>query len=199
YQKAAGWEKDGKGDLEAAGLTASDLRKLETTRGQGYDTRNQIRKNGKIYMIDPYGDGYLSVDETAIPELGESEDGAAGTDHDTWEYARSNYKDQFAEHYAKAVHVPEKLYQDLVEQPAHAVDLAKVNLDVDKMTQKNLDPTRNTPHDYEVAAQAVARSEKALAVAQKKREQRKAQFDIMRNEVVGADKEVAGAEARRRA
>ena len=150
-------------------------------------------------MIDPYGKGYLAVDETAIPELGESEDGAGGTDHDTWKYARSNDKDQFAEHYAKAVHVPEKLYKDLVESPALAVDLAKVNLDVDKMTQKNLDPTRNTPHDYEVAAQAVAKREKDLATAQKKQEQRKRQFDIMRNEVFGADREVAAAEARLRA
>src|SRR5262249_58846665 len=130
-----------------------------------FAARNQVHKNGKIYMVDPYGNGYLAVDETAIPELGESEVGAAGTNADTWKYARSNYKDQFAEQYAKAVHVPEKLYKDLVESPAHAADLAKVNLDVDKMTQKNLDPTRNTPHDYEMAAQAVAKSEKALAVA----------------------------------
>src|SRR5262249_30685089 len=127
YQKAAGWEKDSKGDLEDAGLSAAEIRTLDSKRGQNYDTRDQVRKNGKIYMVDPYGNGYLSVDETAIPELGESEDGAGATDHDTWKYARSNYKDQFAEHYAKAVHVPEKLYKDLVEKPAQAVDIAKVN------------------------------------------------------------------------
>src|SRR5262249_3061329 len=147
YQKAAGWQSLEKSDISAAGLGDEDIEKLELTRKEPYAARNQVHKHGKIYMVDPYEKKkYLVVDETAIPTGAESEPASGGGD--SWNYARSNYKDAFAEHYAKAVHVPQKLYKDLIETPASLVVSKQAIFDLSDQALKALDPTRNTPAEY---------------------------------------------------
>ena len=193
YKKESGWESQDKGDLKDAGLSTADIDKLEATRKKGYSERDTIRKNGKIYMIDPYGGGYLAVDETAIPEKGESEVGAGGGDDDTWAYARSNFKDHFAEHYAKAVHVPQKLYKDLVESPRHAVGDKQAAVKRSEDALKGLVATRNTPEDYELAQKALSKAQRELATAQKAQTQRQKQFDVMRDQVFGTNHAVQAA------
>jgi hypothetical protein len=98
-----------KTQLKAAGLSDAaanaKITQLESERADNYG-KEGITVNGTTYKVDPYSDGgFLSHKEKAIPKGAE------------WDYARTNYKDHFAEMYTKAVHVPEKLHRDLVEQP----------------------------------------------------------------------------------
>src|SRR5262249_27272916 len=195
YQKAAGWQSLEKSDISAAGLGDEDIEKLELTRKEPYAARNQVHKHGKIYMVDPYEKKkYLVVDETAIPTGAESEPASGGGD--SWNYARSNYKDAFAEHYAKAVHVPQKLYKDLIETPASLVVSKQAIFDLSDQALKALDPTRNTPAEYAQAQRDLRSAQAELATAKKAQAQRKEEFDIMRDQVFGTDTEEAAAERR---
>jgi flagellar biosynthesis chaperone FliJ len=209
YKKASGWESHSEKDLKKAGLTDAEIQQMKTTRPQGYGSRTTIIKNGKIYMVDPYNkSGFLAVDDTALPApqhadptdptktVVESETGAGGTDKDTWAYARSNFKDHFAEHYAKAVHTPEKLYKDLVEHPAARTQELQTTV---ATWQQQLDALKAAGAD----ATAIADRQKQidavnneLAHAQKAQKQRKAEFDIMRNDIFHADTATNDAYAR---
>lgn len=187
FQQISGWENKNKSGLKKAGLSDAEIQQLEDTRKKNYSQRNTITKDGKLYMVDPYGSGYLVVDDTALPARGEAETGAGGTDGDTWGYARSNYKDHFAETYAKAVHVPEKLHKDLVERPAAATQQAQGQVAAQQQMLAALQAAGADAAAIEAQQKLVEQANADLARAQKAESQRKQQFDLMRNDVFHTD------------
>jgi hypothetical protein len=181
FQKLSGWKQLDAGDLDDAKLTDAEKQSLDDARKNkvGWGARPKIRKNGKIYTIDPYSSDYLVVDDAAIPENGENvltEKGA--TNDNAWDYARTSPKEHFAEMYAKAVTVPTQLHRDLVEIPDKMVAEAAVAVAAAR------DP----------AARKAA--EERLARAQRAKEVRGKQFHLMRDEVFDADAEVDAAQMR---
>ncbi len=188
YQKIAGWEEQSEGDLEDAGLSEAEIKQLEDNREKNYSSRPNIRKNGKIYMVDPYGGGYLVVDDTAIPESTETANG-----QDSWGYARSNYKDHFAEHYAKAVHTPEQLHKDLVSSPHAATVAAEQKL---AAAQQGVTDAGSDPGLAAAAQAKLDEAQRQLDHSRKAEDQRKDQFDLMRNDVFDTDTAQSDAKAR---
>lgn len=197
FQSLSGWKNEDKTALTTNGLSAAEIQSLEDTRAKGYWERNTVTKNGKQYMVDPYGKGYLAVDETAIPAKGEAETGAGGTDTDTWAYARSNYKDHFAETYAKAVHTPEKLHKDLVERPAAATAQAKQG---QTRAQQQLDALKATPGttavDIKNAQDKLDAATKSVTRAESAETARVGEFNVMRNDIFHGDIAQTEAETR---
>jgi hypothetical protein len=198
FKSISGWgavaDKQG---LATAGLSEAEIAKLERTRKDNYKIRNEIHKGGKVYMIDPYdpdGRAFLVVDEAAIPQPGEAEK-SASTD-DTWIYARSNHKDHFAEMYAKAVHVPEKLNADLVTRPAQAAQDAKDDRDNKQQRLDALKASGATADELGKAQQALDQAQSTLAYAEEAKRIRGEQRDLMRNEVFGTKQVEADARAR---
>lgn len=130
-KKTTGWSDVAnsaalKTQLKAAGLSdaAADakIKELEGQRANNYGQEG-ITVNGTTYKVDPYSNGgFLSHKEKAIPKGAE------------WDYARTNYKDHFAEMYASAVHTPEALHRDLVEAPGK--NLAAKEKEEQKLTEK---------------------------------------------------------------
>ena len=180
YQEAAGWKELRYQDLRKLGITGDQIQGLKDTRFESSEKRHTIHKNGKVYMIDPYTDGgYLVVDETAVPKKDEATKQPDGDD--AWEYARSSQREHFAEHYARAVDDHETVYADLVGLPAQREQAA----------QKAYADAQARGSKPEIAEAA-----KQLALAQKAQKQRKAQFDIMRDDVFDTDKSTRDAAAR---
>jgi hypothetical protein len=190
FQKTAGWESQDEGDLEDAGLTEADIEALEKTREDNYSGRTTITKNGKIYMVDPYGGGFLVVDETAMPASGEAVTGVA---NDTWGYARSNYKDHFAEMYAKAVHVPKKLHEDLVGR--HTVAVATATSDVTNQ-EALIKSMAASGQDTSAAEAQLAELKAAQSKAVAAQTQQGEMYRIMREDVFHTDKAVSAARQR---
>src|SRR6185503_21026407 len=89
--------------------------------------------------------------------------------------------EHFAEHYARAVDDHETVYADLVGLPAQREQAA----------QKAYADAQARGSKPEIAEAA-----KQLALAQKAQKQRKAQFDIMRDDVFDTDKSTRDAAAR---
>jgi hypothetical protein len=198
FQRINGWETKTKAQLTAAGLTAKEIKQLEKTRDGNYTGRKQIHKDGKIYMIDPYGAGYLIVNENALPAEGEAKWGAGGTEDDTWEYARSNFDDHFAETYAKAVHAPLMLHSDLVEEPQKRLDDATTK---QSGAKRILDTMKAGGADQADIDKAQARFDAADAELKKATDQAQMRgdtFKLMRNDIFNTDEAQTQAEARMR-
>lgn len=199
FKQINGWDGKTKAQLEAEGLSKKEIKELEKTREDNYSGRHQVHKNGKIYMVDPYGSGFLVVDETAIPDKGEAKTGANGTDDDTWGYARSNYKDHFAEMYAKAVHAPLMLHSDLVEGPQQRLDAATTKQD---RAKRRLDMMKAGGADQAEIDEAQKRFDAAdaeLKNASAEAQKRGDTFNLMRNEVFHTNDAQSEAETRLRA
>lgn len=176
YQKANGWEWH---DHDTSALTRAEKRKLDSARKLDFQHRQLVHKNGRTYQIDQDGPGFISRLEGSVPDATDSvASGKDGSDTDPWAYARTRGHEQFAEHYNRAVHVPENVYLDLVENPHIAVEDAKEALanattaDEKKQAQQNL--------------KTAERAEKA----------RKKSFEIMRNDVFGTKQAQDAAEKR---
>ena len=104
FQKAGGWET-----VEGANLPlpATERERLELRRRGAVTKPGDVMVEGKDYT--PAGDKegrYHRVDDGVIPE----------SSH--WRYAKTNAQEHFAEVYAKAVHAPEVVYQDMVIAPS---------------------------------------------------------------------------------
>ena len=199
FQKAAGWQSGfDSGNLADKGLTAKQIEDLKDKKV------NDVIVDGKRYVLDPYNEGlfggarFLSADEGAIPTLA---NGAAknpanvalGLDGDTWDYARTNYKDHFAETYQKAVHTPEKLAHDLVDAPQQRVSGLTAQRDAKKAAVEALKTRQPPPSAAE--QKAVQKSfddvQKQLVDAQSNQTAQRQQFDIMRNDVFHTDRATA--------
>lgn len=192
FQAAAGWQ-EGMDDaaLKSKGLSDADILKI---KGGG----EVVGKDGQHYEQDPYVTGkYLSYDEGSIltPANGSTPGAKNG---DTWGYARSNYKDHFAEHYMKAILKPQTLAHDLIDAPQQRVQGQVASRD-GKRAQLELLKTMNPPPSeaqLKRAQKDLDEAEAKVKDAEHDRDAQKQQFDIMRNDVFHTDKAASGAEAR---
>ena len=142
-EEAAGWRRLDDLDAVAAWLTevngvppdAQALNVLERGRTVPGALQNPTRSGDWTYGYDTYDpDGYVIHASGAIPEDQEfaamnseaqrtdlEDECSMGTDN--WAYARSGPEEHFAELYTKAVHQPEALRVDLLDEPAANVAL----------------------------------------------------------------------------
>ena len=210
YQDAAGWQSDvGKKQLGKAGLTDDQIEQLKETDKDKPQLKRIEGTDGKIYVRDPYNSGeVLAYDKGAIPEAGNDALGnplpgmsqPSNRGGDTWNYANTNYKDHFAEHYMKALDKPETLAKDLIDAPAQRVAGVTTKRD---QAQAVVDAAKaKTPPDPAAVTQAEADLKSAQAEvddAVKDQTAQKTQYDIMRDDIFHADQAANDAEARLKA
>jgi hypothetical protein len=191
FQKAAGWEKVKVDALVADGVSDDKIAELEKRRPDPNAKTSDIKGRTKIYSpIVNSKDEYWAIPITAIPAQNESAPGPKNDD--TWSYARVNPDEHFAEIYAKAVHVPEKLHDELVVRPTAAAAKAREKY----LEMKHLYDAAMT--DTSPKGQLKAANLRALMDALKgdmnrleqARDERVGQFEIMRNDVFHTDKAV---------
>lgn len=191
YKRVMGWQSH---NAAGSGLSAPQLANLEAGRQNPYGTRNYETDGNKDFRVDPNGaaGSYRSTHAGAIPAQGQHEIGAGG-DQDTWGYARTNDNEMFAEHYAKAVQVPEMLHKDLVARPEQAVTDAQTKVDrlLELRVAAMFDPQQAMAIDSQLAT-----ANTTLASAQDAKKLRKQEFDIMRDKVFNTDAAQVAAEAR---
>jgi len=196
YKKAAGWNEDvGNKQMKAAGLTDDQIANLKSGKVSVVEG-----SDGKLYKPDPYHEGeVLAYDKGAIPELhkdpstgarlpGSSQPNSA-SGGDTWNYANTNHKDHFAEHYTKAINAPEKLAQDMLDAPKERVaeqTTARDTAATDLATEKAKSPP--DPAKVTALESALADEQKKLDDAIADQAAQKTQYDIMRNDIFHADK-----------
>jgi hypothetical protein len=198
--KASGWKKVKVDDLRKDGVSEDDIKTLDARRanpneGGGVDI------SGKLNTYAPIsgGDEYWALPKTGAPQAGEA---APGVDGDSWLYARVNPDEQFAEIYAKAVHVPEKLHGDLIERPAEAAREAESKVAV---LQSQIADLQNNPTaqgkqaKLQVLQQRLADAKTTAQQKETAKAQRAEEFRIMREDVFHTDKAVVLARERLKA
>ncbi len=199
FKAAAGWDTADEADLSASGLTAAQRAHLKRDQRRSPAARSDQSDANKTYRAAAGGD-YHERPTTSIPARGEA---TRGIRSDSWRYARTSPAEHFAETYAKAVHVPERLYADLVQMPQDRAKQAQAQLDAARknMAARKRDRNMPSPTDEELKQMAgnIAKHERAVAKAKQAASQRGKQFNIMRNHVFGTDKAVSAASARLRA
>lgn len=199
FQQAAGWQSGfDSDDLANKGLTEQQIKDLKDKKVA------DVVVDGRRYVLDPYSKGlfggarFLSSDDGAIPTLASGAatnpaNVALGLSGDTWDYARTNYKDHFAETYQKAIHTPEKLAHDLLDAPQQRANSLTMQRDAKKTALEALKTRQPPPSPAE--QQAVQTSfddaQKQLDDAQRDQGAQRQQFDIMRNEVFHTDQATA--------
>lgn len=102
FHAAVGWREE-QGEGAAAGL--------RETRRKG------VAADRRVYVAA--GDQVFSYVKGQLPEGGAH---SGGVDPDTWDYARSQPREYFAECYSKAILVPELLHEDLIVAPARRAE-----------------------------------------------------------------------------
>ena len=190
--KAAGWDRVKAADLEKDGVSDADIARLEARRdnpneGGGADIGGTL----DTYAPIAGSDEYWALPRTAVPAQTEASPGSKGDD--AWMYARVNPDEQFAEIYAKAVHVPEKLHDELVDRPAAAAHDAQQSV---AEVQKQIDDLRAgatgdkaDPKLAVLTKRLAALKDEATRKETAKR-QRAEEFRIMREDVFHTDKAV---------
>lgn len=175
YQQINGWQSHG---ADTDKLTDAQKAELDAKRGNGYQNRASVTNGDTTYQIDQDSGGYISRAQGSVPESGVAMPGPRSRDVDPWAYARTGGNEQFAEHYDRAMHVPDKVYADLVVNPHDATLRAQAEL------------SAATTDAARVAAQEkVTRAQQAESV-------RKQSYDVMRNEIFGTKDAEAAAAAR---
>lgn len=199
FKAAAGWDLVSEVELSATGLTAGERGLLKSDQSYRAGSRMDITDGDTTYRAAG-GDRYHSRHSTSIPERGEA---TGGVLPDSWAYARASPVEHFAETYAKAVHVPERLHADLVELPAKRLEEAQTKLAAAKRAMEMRKRDRDQPHVTAAELQGmtddVIELEGEVAVAERAATERGEQFRIMRNDVFGTDKAVEAAVERLRA
>ncbi len=183
FQAISDWHKLDKAGLRSemkdAGLgpkgRKSGLRQLEKTRDDGYGDRNTLTKGQRMFEVDPYSDGYLSVNKDAIPQ------GAS------WDYARSNPEDHFAEVYTKAIHEPEQLHADLVSGPSAQLTDAESAVAAKQAELDFLRSNKGTPRQVRAAEAALKTANASLTTARSEKDLRQQQWQFFRNDVFKTD------------
>ena len=196
FQRAAGWEKDvDEDDLRARGFSDTEIEEME-------DAEKGFAHDGGVFH-HRYGE-FSGFDEGRIPTTGQK--------RDSWSYARTNYKDHFAETYMKAVLVPEQLAQDLIDDPEKRVadetlqrDLASAASATAKANLAALQATSPPPPLADLAAAYktwltsevdAARQQTILDQASADQEGLAEQYRIMRDDIFHTGEEVEAARAR---
>lgn len=189
FYGAAGWENLSEADIRARmaaqGLDSTKIdaqvKALNDQRKDGvvqhYSSRKPFEgKDGKLYEIDPYGGGFLAINQDAMPDRFS---GGTASQENHWGYARSNQRDHFAESYMMAVHTPKQLYQDMVGEPTKARDAVQKQLDAANDAVK----AATTPEEKQLAEEQKKKAQTALDKANATVTSRGKQWGIMRNEV----------------
>jgi hypothetical protein len=174
YKKINGWQSYAQNTTK---LSNAEKRTLDAKRANGWNNRATVDKDGTTYQVDPGSGGYVSRHQGSIPDKGKAVRGDAGFD-DPWGYGRIGVHEQFAEHYTRAMHVPEKVYQDLVENPGNDAKAARKAL-----------ADAKTDADKQAAKQQ-------LKIAEQTAKVRQDSFNLMRDKVFGTGQAQKAAEAR---
>ncbi len=167
-------------------------------RRRRYESQLNIAGKTKTYSPIKDKDTYWGVDQTAIPSAPAPDPNSPDAKpKDTWQYARVNPQEHFAELYAKAVHVPEKLHEDLVARPAAEASKARADVETQEHAIARLEASRY-PNALKVAEMRTMLTalKNDAAIATRAEKQRGEQFSVMRNDVFHTDKAVAAASAR---
>ena len=207
FKKAGGWHAVDAKDLRADGLADDDIEKIR--RSQQTSSEGPVVQNESSYYTrnvhDPKHE-FWAQDKTATPAQHVTRDGiSTGANEsmlddkgdDTWNYAKSNPAEHFADVYAKAVHVPEKLHADLVQMPQEAARAAHAQLEAKERELQALATSRRTaPGQIAMLEMEIEEARKAVAYADRAADQRGEQFRIMREDVFRTDKAATQARAR---
>jgi hypothetical protein len=198
FQKAAGWETVKADALRKDHISDKDVKTLEGRRDNPNAATSDIGSDIRTYSpIQGSKDEYWANDRTAIPNAQESAPNSTGGD--SWQYSRVDPAEHFAETYAKAVHVPEKLHDELVDRPVAAARDARARLDQLNGEITELKAQPSAPNAAERLAAMTTRLsalESDAATKARAEKQRGDEFLIMRNDVFGTDKAVVVATQR---
>jgi len=184
FEKAAGWKTVTLDELVADGVKPEQIETLENQRAAPNFKEVDITGNTMMYTPIPGKTTFWAVPITAIPSLDEGT--PAIGDGDSWEYSRVNSNEHFAEVYAKAVHLPVSLHDDLIVKPTAKAEQAEREVDgiqkqIDQVTANALAPNGNA--HLVALKQKLAEAKQHAARAQAAKQQRGEQFAVMRNDV----------------
>jgi hypothetical protein len=197
FQKAAGWTEMTTGALKSDHVTPTDLAALEAARANPNQAQLDIGGTQKTYSPIKDKETFWGVDRTAIPAAPTADPSdPEARPNDTWQYARVNPQEHFAEVYAKAVHVPKQLHHDLVAQPAEDAQRARDAVEAQQRAIAHLESSSSDGLKLvEMRARlATLEQEKTLAIRAER--QRGEEFSVMRNDVFHTDKAVAAVKSR---
>lgn len=191
--RASGWTKVKVDELRKDGVTEKDIAKLDQRRTNPNAERgDEIAGNLNTYAPITGGDEYWAVPKTAVPQSNEARLG--GDNEDTWVYSKVNPDEQFAETYAKAVHVPETLHDELVDRPTAAARAAEQKVTALQKQIDDLQKNRATPNKEATLArlqQDLASAQQTAKAKDTAKAQRGEEFRVMREDVFHTDKAVA--------
>ena len=177
FEHAAGWNTQTKQQVRAEGGIEDNVHTTDKPTAVG----------DKLYTRKDDG-RYVSVDRAAIPATEETHTGR-------WDYAHQSPDEHFAEVYAMAVQAPELLYADYVARPAQ--HLREVRAQLADIRARLVHAPPGSPQ-HQAALLEAQRAQQKVTAAEQAQAQRRALFDIMRNDVFGADKATRLAVARLR-
>jgi hypothetical protein len=164
-----------KAKLMGAGLSDADAEaRISELEGQR-DTYGApgITVGGVTYHVDPYSSGFISHNEGGVP---------AGEE---WDYARMSYHEHYAELYAKAVHVPERLHRDLVEKPAKDVEAKDKSRRKLATRIEQLRKSGASPAQVAKVEEQLKHAEADLEKAKREKDMHEQQWQLMREDVFG--------------
>lgn len=190
FKKAAGWERVDAAAVKADGVDDAGLATLEAQRQSPTSKTSEIAGRTKIFSPISGTKDFWALPKTAVPAQDEAAPGPRN--EDTWQYARVNPAEHFAEVYMKAVHFPEKLHDELVVRPTQAAEKAREKYDEIKRVVTSLTADKSARAQLRLAnMRALLATLKAdLDRAEAARRQRADQFALMRDSVFGTDKAV---------
>lgn len=189
FKKAAGYSEVTRDEMLADGMTEDEIKAIDPSNpgsggsNPGHQRRYSARPGGKFEGVDHTGLPYSSPD-LSPNKLDDRNDSKANS----WRYSAESADEHFADVYAKAVHKPGQLYDDLVAQPAAAAKLARRHV-AELLAQINATP--ETPANADKLARLQAALDKSTADMETKQravEQRGGQFEVMREQVFHGDK-----------
>lgn len=185
FKKAAGWQEVGKEALVADGLSQAELDDAELQRTQQmYSTAG----NRRDYRGIENKDTFWAVDHTAIPNsIWDRPEMKSDPEVDKWGYSHRSPDEHFAEVYAKAIHRPTELHEDLVTRPAERATAAKKELADQEKQLKSLAATKANEAKRAELERKIARSRGNVEETERAVKQRGDEFSVMRNDVFHTD------------
>lgn len=185
FKKAAGWQEVDVDALRKDNVDEAKIAELESVRADPNKAQLNIGSENRAYSPIPGQQTFWGLDRTAIPAapapVPTQPDVAP---RDKWGYSRVNPQEHFAEVYAKAVHVPKQLHDELVVQPAELVKQAKDAVEVQERAIARLERTPKPSADEVLEMRVeLTRLERDAATKVRAETQRAEQFRVMRNDV----------------
>jgi hypothetical protein len=182
FKKAAGWEEVGKDALVADGLSQPELDDAELQRTkQDYSTGG----NRRDYRGIEGKETFWAVDHSAIPDPVWDRPGVkSDPEANKWGYSHRSPDEHFAEVYAKAIHRPTELHDDLVKRPAERAIAAKQQVTAEETKLKAM--PANSP-DRAKLERKLTKSREFVIETERAVQQRGDEFSVMRNDVFHTD------------